>query len=244
MTSCCDYQYTFESNRGKTLSNAHTFRAFYRMWGRILLRYIREEGSAFYYVSLKIKEPMTSLFLICNLRQYLHILRQLPNHRAGEVIDGCKHHRVDRSHHQPRPTLRESQQNTGRQNEEQRHHVEIHIEVHIVILMYHIIFDLPVMLYSKEALRASLLQSLSPVMTWDIFFNEAFASLKKSHAVMLIFSNDLSNPRIDFSKFAPGVNAIARFDWINLIASSVFIRRVATRYIARDAAERCIPAMQ
>ena len=61
---------------------------------------------------------------------------------------------------------------------------------------------------------------------------------------MLIFSNDLSNPRIDFSKFAAGVNAIARFDLMNLMTSSVFMWRVATKYMARDAADRCIPAMQ
>jgi hypothetical protein len=44
--------------------------------------------------------------------------------------------------------------------------------------------SVPVMLYSNEARRASLLQSLSPVISchhMDIFFNEAFASLKKSH---------------------------------------------------------------
>ena len=39
------------------------------------------------------------------------------------------------------------------------------------------------MLRNNEAQRASLLQNLSPVISWDIFFNEAFASLKKSHAV-------------------------------------------------------------
>ena len=48
------------------------------------------------------------------------------------------------------------------------------------------------MLRNNEAQRASLLQSLSPVMTWDIFFNEAVASLKKSHAVnTVLFYADL-----------------------------------------------------
>jgi hypothetical protein len=44
-------------------------------------------------------------------------------------------------------------------------------------------YCLPVILRNKEAQRASLLQSLSPVRSWDFYNNEAKASLEKSHDV-------------------------------------------------------------